>query len=336
MYLLSPRYTFIKKVLIAVAIACAGNTPTLSHASPQNRIVLIRTRNIPFYAPAVDGFIKGLDSRGYSKANGYSVDVLSLTGDRDRDDDLMRSAVRSDPPLLVTLGTDATLLCAGNKPTSPILFSMILNPVTLGLLDDLNHPGGDATGTTILVSPGKQFESLLQACPNIKSIGVLYTDGDKTSLALIDNARHDAIALGLQLDALAIKDPKTDIKRTLSQARGKFDALWLIPDPASTGPDSFVATMEFANVSRIPVLGSSEATVKAGALLALSANIKDLGDVTAEMAGALLEGNVKAGDMRIRGPRQTTLSINLITANDLGIRFPTSLLHLADNVVDGK
>ena len=93
-------------------------------------------------------------------------------------------------------------------------------------------------------------------------------------------------------------------------------------------------TFDYARQRKIPILGASSATVKLGALVALSANLEDLGDLTAEMAVRVLDGSALPGDLRIRGPRRTGLAINLATARDLGVNIPRSVLQLADEVIE--
>ena len=57
-------------------------------------------------------------------------------------------------------------------------------------------------------------------------------------------------------------------------------------------------------------------------------------EVTAQMAIPLLQGTATPSTMAVRGPRQTKLSVNLVSAAALGLTVPDSVLHLADEVVD--
>ncbi|HLK60600.1 MAG TPA: ABC transporter substrate-binding protein [Chthonomonadaceae bacterium] len=297
------------------------------------KIVVIKTRDIPFYNPTVQGFTNGLKSRGYSGKGKLDLKVVALSGKEDADTRLVQSILADKPQLVVTMGTDATRQVAEQKPTLPVLFSMVLDPVALGVAKSLDAPGGNFTGTTLLVSPGKQLDSLIQTAPKTHRIGILYTDQDPTSLAFLEDAKQDAKRLNMELDPIAVKSGQAS-KEALSQLKADTNALWLIPDPASTGPQALTATLEYARAHHLPILGMSGATVRAGALLALSASLEDLGDVTADMAAHLLDGSDKTSQMRVRGPRRTLLSLNLLTAHDLGIAIPPAVLHLADEVID--
>lgn len=110
--------------------------------------------------------------------------------------------------------------------------------------------------------------------------------------------------------------------------------MWLIPDPASAGAPALARTLEWARARKLPVLGASSGTVRAGALLALSASIEDNGDVLAEMAVNLLDGRATCKEMRVRGPRRTLLTLNLQTAQQLDLLVSPSILQSADEVID--
>ncbi len=327
------RYFLCVVILLILFLNGPNSTSqTSSHVSKQ-RVVVIKTRENAFYNPAVLGFTNGLKARGYRSGEQIELVVVAFTGKADEDAALVQEQLGKKPSLMITIGTDATRLVAAQKPTIPVLFSMILDPVTLGLVKTPEIPGGYFSGTTLLVSPGKQFDALLQAAPKVHKIGVLYTEKDLTSLAFIAEAALNAKSLNIEIDAIPVEAGRSSMD-ALNSAKAHDDALWLIPDPASTGQKALSETLEYANKNHLPILGSSGGTVKAGALLSLSAALDDLGDITAEMASYILAGTGTTAQMRVRGPRRTLLSVNLNTAKRLGITIPGTMLHLADEVID--
>ncbi len=327
---IAPRLLLLLAVLL-LAGGAAAQRPVIAGRA---RIVIIKTRDVPFYTAAQQGFVNGLKQRGY-RGEKVEIKTVSLTGNAKSDLALTQEQIRKRPNLLVTLGTDATRLVVEQKSDIPTLFSAVLDPVSMGAAKSLEEPGGVFTGTTLLVSPGKQFDALLQSCPKARRIGVLYTENDSTSLAYLKEAQADAKRLGLEVRAVAVK-PDQASKAALAGMAGAVDALWLIPDPASTGVQEMTDTLEFARVHKLPILGASSATVRAGALTALSANLEDLGDLTAEMAVRILEGTDSPAKMRARGPRRTQLTLNLDVARLLNIALPDALLSLADEVYDSR
>lgn len=299
------------------------------------RVLVVKTRDNAFYNPAAQGFANGLKTRGYRSGERVEIKTIALKGQPDADTKLLREQMSKVPHLILTFGTDATRLVSEQKPACPVLFSMVLDPVSLGVAKSLDAPGGSFTGNTLLVSPGKQLDALLQTLPTVKRVAVLYTDGDATSQAFLQEAREDAARLQIQVIATPVSAGQSAREAWKSLATPP-DAIWLIPDPASTAQQAFAETMEYAKANRLPVLGASGATVRGGAVLALSASVEDLGDVSAEMAVYLLDGTEQAAKMRVRGPRRTLLTVNLSAASAIGLKIPDAVLRLADEVVEAE
>lgn len=296
-------------------------------------ILMIRSSNNAFYDATQKGFLQSLKQQEQALNIRTKVTVISLAGSQDTDQKMLEQALKQHPQLIVTLGTDATVEAAAIHPDVPVLFTLVLNPVVLGVVKSLDAPGTNFSGTTLLVSPGKQLEALLQVDPSVSRVGVLYTEGDPVSQAFLGAAQSDAQRLHITLVAVAVKNGDSSNVALQSLDR-KVDALWTIADPASSSPQALQATLNYAHTHNLPVLGLSSATVHAGALVALSPDLEDEGALTGELAGYLLSGSQKIEQMRVRGPRKALLCINLDVARALKIKIPNDVLHLADEVFD--
>lgn len=320
--------------LLVMVLLGSATMPRAQAADSHYQVLAIKTRDIEFYNTVMQSFRHSLQKRVESTGKKVDFTEIALTGNADQDARAVRDQVEKGPQLILTLGTNATRLVTGLHPKVPVLFSMVLDPVSLGVAETLEVPGGMFTGTTLLVSPGKQLDTLLQAAPKVRKVGLFYTENDATSAAFLTLARQQAQSLHLEIVASPVSPDKATDRGSIEVMAGQVDAFWLIPDPASTGAHVLTDTLAVARAKNLPVLGASSATVRAGALLSLAANLEDLGDVDAEMALPLLDATVVPGGMRVRGPRRTTLSINLVTAKELGLTIPDPVLHLADEVVD--
>jgi putative ABC transport system substrate-binding protein len=322
--------------VFGVALGICETNAVAASSSTRVTILVVKSRESAFYTPTLQGFIAGLKNRGYDDGSGRDMKVIALTGDENKDQQILSADSLKSYHIIFTLGTDATRAVASEQPTVPCLFSMILDPISLEVAHSLVEPGGEFTGTTLQVSPGKQLDALQQVAPRVKRVGLLYTDGDPTSLGFLTNAEEDAKRLGLQIIAKPVGPENGESRLALETLAGQVDAFWLIVDPASVGREALLDTFNVAKAHHLPVLGTSSVNVRAGALVALSANLQDIGDVDAEMAVPLLRGTVSAGDTPVQGPRRTMLSINLDTAKALNLNVPNSVLQLADEVVDSS
>jgi putative tryptophan/tyrosine transport system substrate-binding protein len=87
-----------------------------------------------------------------------------------------------------------------------------------------------------------------------------------------------------------------------------------------------------ARQSRLPTLAPFREFVEAGCLLAYGPNATDLLRHAAVYVDKLLKG-AKPGDLPVAEPTHLELSLNLQTAQTLGLTIPSSLLHRADAVI---
>lgn len=322
------------QLVFLILLTCS--TRAVSDNANSSRLILIVTSSdSPFYTPTRKAFEQSL--KNSFSDNGIKVDFrkVYLTGDNSKDNHTLQTQINAHPQLILSLGTASTVDLYNLHTSIPTLFSSILDPVSLGVVKSDKAPGSNFTGTVLLVDPGKQLETLQLADPQVKRVGVLYTNNDPTSVPFLKKAELAATNLHISL----VTEPVTtddDIKSDLNKLNGNVDAMWIIADPASTGAEALQDTLSFCTARKLPILGLSGATVHAGALISLSPNITDLGALTAEMASSIMSGNTHPATLPVRGPRATILSINLNVANKLGIHIPSDLLHLADDVVDSN
>ncbi len=320
-------------VVLLLTVLSLVNNPSEAAGSVAHVLVVVSS-NSPFYQPPLQGFEQGLIKREQANELKLNFQQYIITGNKKQDTARLSQLLQAKPVLIATIGSDATLDIAALHPSVPTLFCMILNPVSLGVAHSLHAPGGNFTGTTLLIDPGKQLETLQIADPLVKRVGVLYSPNDPTSASFVAQADMEAKTLGMAVVAEPVSQ-STAPQQALNALKGKVDALWVIADLASTGSSALEATLNFAQKGKLPVLGLSQVTVEQGALLALSPDYQKLGDLTAEMAAAVLSGGMQPANMPVRSPRATVLAINIKTARALQLNLPADLLHLADVVTNG-
>jgi putative ABC transport system substrate-binding protein len=124
-----------------------------------------------------------------------------------------------DPEVIVTLGPAAAAVRAAVPPTIPLVFVGQRDPVALGLVESLAHPGGNATGTATIVPEGfigKQLQLLKDLVPRATRIAMLRNPKDPMSQGM----QPELFEIGRQLGVtLAIVEASG-----LDQAAGAFDA----------------------------------------------------------------------------------------------------------------
>lgn len=106
----------------------------------------------------------------------------------------------------------------------------------------------------------------------------------------------------------------------------QVDAVYVPTDnTVASAMQTLVAT---ATAKKVPVFPAVDTMVKAGGLATLSINQYKLGVTTGKMTAAILKGK-KPADTPIHFVRKGEMTINLKTAQKLGITLPDSVVKEA-------
>jgi putative ABC transport system substrate-binding protein len=236
--------------------------------------------------------------------------------------------IRERPPVLVlTMGSTATSLARAQVKDVPIVFCMVLNPLASGLVQSMQSSGNNLTGASLDIPAKLQFEALRSALPSAKRVGVLYNP--KETEKVVAPAVRAAAALGIELVTLPVASAEEVQETVDALPRKKIDALWAVADStvfSSSRSAEFLLRRTLD--AKIPVMGLSPAFVKAGALLALSADYKDVGQQCGEQAAQVLAGQAPSS-LPITVPRKVTLYVNVNVARSIGTTIPERVLDSA-------
>jgi putative ABC transport system substrate-binding protein len=119
--------------------------------------------------PWYEAFRLGLSDLGYSEGQSIAIEHRSADGLADRLPALAIELASRKPKIIVTSGSAATVAARNATETIPIVFTFATDPVGLGLIATLAHPGGNVTGQSNQ-SPGlvgKRLQILAEVVPGV-------------------------------------------------------------------------------------------------------------------------------------------------------------------------
>jgi putative tryptophan/tyrosine transport system substrate-binding protein len=207
------------------------------------------------------------------------------------------------------------------------------DPVGLGLVASLSHPGGNATGMTIIsaaLAP-KRLGLLRELVPNARVFAGLTNPNTPEGRAQSSDMNAAAQALGLNFRLLNARNEKEIESAFEAFARDKPDALLVGSDPIfDVYRDKIVALVAAA---AIPAIYQFRDFTTAGGLMSYDPDIQDAYRQIGAYAGKILKGALPA-DLPIQQPTKFQLVINLKTAKALGLEIPANLLARADEVIE--
>jgi putative ABC transport system substrate-binding protein len=325
--------TTVTGVLMVVLSAAVLTGPLAFDAQPAGkvpRIGMISEFAAPH--PFVAAFRQGLRELGYAEGQSIVVEYRHAHGALDRVSNFAAELVGLKVEVLVVGGTKSAQLAKAQTTTVPIVFATSGDPVSSGLATSLAHPGGNATGMSI-VSPdlnGKHLELLKAAVPKISRVSVLYNPTNPAAANALDATREAARTLALELQLLEVRQPNELPGAFAAMTGWRAAGLLVLADPVLGNEIDQVAKL--AAKSRLPAIYVRREFAETGGLLAYGPSFSDNYRRAATYVDKILKG-AKPADLPIEQPTKFELIINLKTAKALGVRIPQSLLSRADAVI---
>ena len=204
----------------------------------------------------------------------------------------------------------------------PIIFSAVSDPEGNGLTGMDN-----VTGTSDALNTPFILDMMLAVNPDIKTVGLLYSNSEPNSQKPIAEAKEYLDAKGI---AYLEKTGTTsgEIIEAASALVGRVDAVFTPTDNAVMAAESAVA--EILNEAGIPHYAGADSFVAAGAFATCGVNYTELGTYTAQMAmDVLLNGNVPEYHIMDGG----IITVNVSTAAALELDY-SAFSEMANTVLE--
>jgi putative tryptophan/tyrosine transport system substrate-binding protein len=284
----------------------------------------------------IETFWQRMKELGYIEGKNIAAEYRFAEGAPQQLPNLVAELVRLNVDIIVAPASGAV---AAKKATNtiPIVITHSSDPVGVGLVASLAHPGGNATGLSSFASElgGKQVELLKEAFPRVSRVAVLWWNlphpsGIGNDALLLEEMKIAAGALRVALQPLELRRVN-DFEPVFSAITGeRADALIVLRNPLTTTHRTRI--VNFAATSRLPAMYGDREFVDAGGLMSYGVNITDLWGRAATYVDKILKG-AKPADLPVEQPTTFELVINLKTADALGLTIPPSLLFQATEVI---
>lgn len=273
----------------------------------------------------VTAFRRGLGAQGYVENRNIEIAFRWAFGQNDQVPMLEYNLV--DRPVAVIVVADATPETIKASQGIPVVFVTGDDPVKLGLVDNLDHPSGNATGATFLTNAlgAKQLDLLRAVVPKARLIALVVRAGTDMTAYRAALTVNGQAALLLPVAAAADLD-----QAFAAAADGHADAVVIASDPFMR--DQRDRLIGLAQRYRLPTLYPLREFVAAGGLMSYGASVADAFRVAGIDAGRILKG-AAPGDLPVAQPTQIELIVNLETATALGLTLSPAFLARADEVL---
>ncbi len=284
----------------------------------------------PFW---VRRFYETLRGLGHSEGDNLVIERHSAEGRSERFAALAAAVVSSKPDVIVSNHNDLIKAFAAATGTIPIV-GIAGDPIAVGLVTNLAHPGGNLTGVSInagIEIYGKRLQILKEAMPSIAKVASLQSGvWNDTSAALF---RETGQRLGITLIVnLLPYVGEAQIRRTFADlTQQQVDAA--IVDEGGSFLALCALVVELAGKHRLPIIYPYRDYMDQGGLMAYAPDLGELAQRLANDVHQILNG-AKPGDIPFFQPTKFQLIINLKAAKALGLDLPPTLVARADEVIE--
>ena len=282
----------------------------------------------------MQAWLEGLRARGYVEGQNVQIEYRWYQGRYDQIPALLAELVAFAPEVLVTSTSNAAVAVHAAAPAIPLVFFGVSDPVGLGLVESLAHPGGTATGLAALVPEGhtgKHLQLLKEFAPQASRIAVLVDP--MMAMHQLELRKLPEIGRQLGVELVVVEAGKPDKFETAFEKAHTQSAeaihVW-------NGPHAVPHSAELVELAaryRLPAMYMERQYVQKGGLVSYGPEVTDKYRRAGAYVDKILKGE-RPGDLPVEQPTRFELIVNLKTAKALGLTVPPSILAGADEVIE--
>ena len=244
------------------------------------------------------------------------IDIQNAQGDIATAQTIAQSFASQKKDMIFAIATPSAQGAYNASKEIPIMISSVTDPVAAGLVNSMENPGTNVSGTSDYIPVSKQVELIKTFAPDAKIIGVLYNTSEVNSQVQLDQLKEEA--KGYEIVEVGVTSTN-EVNQAISSLVGKIDVLYAPTDQLVVSAMPIIVEKTMAK--KIPVIAAEKGSVELGALATQGINYYKLGYETGEMAVKVLEGE-DISTMPVMTASETDIIVNEDTLKALGLEKP--------------
>ncbi len=326
-----------RRQFITLLGSAAAAWPVMARA--QNAKRPTRIGLLPFGSPSnpydkslVDAFRSGLRLAGLVEGHDIELDIVWTSGSDADTDKAVTELIGRGAEMLVPTGSTASVASKRHTSTIPIVFISVGNPVGMGLVKNLAHPDGNATGFSDIFSElSAKLVELDESLSKQDTIDYLWHTAWPDGKNRFRATEQAAQSVGVKVRARGIAD-STEIDHAIT-AMKQDGAKIIIVQPSPFTYRERAPIVDIALHNGVATIFGFPAAARDGALIAYGPDYLQMNKRAPFYVNQILKGT-KPADLPVELPTKISLLVNVKTAKTLGIQVPLQLLVRADELLD--
>lgn len=278
-----------------------------------------------------DAIVKRLGELGFKDGENCTINCQQANGESTTVTQILDQFKADEADIIVAITTPCAQLAAPYSADIPVVFSAVTDPVAAEIVESLDNPGGNITGTSDALEISKILDFAMTATPDLKTLGYLYNTGEDNSVSCLEKVKAYCKEKGLKLE-IASATNTSEVQEAASTLAAKCDAVFSPNDNTVAGAMGTVA--EVMNKAKKPMYVGADSMVQDGGFATIGIQYNDLGIETANMVASILKGEKKASEIPVKVFNEDLSTfINKSTAKAIGYEIPDEIANAEKTVL---
>jgi putative ABC transport system substrate-binding protein len=279
----------------------------------------------PSLDSATEGFKKALEEEGLT----VEYDEQNANGDQTTVQTIAANLAGDNADLIFANATPSALAALNATKDIPIIFTSVTDPVVAQLVQSMEEPGGNVTGTADMHPDAipNTVKFIHENFPDA-TIGTVYSAGEPNSVVQVEIMREAAKGLGMNAPVESTVATSAEVKQATESLVGKADVIFIVTD--NTVVSALESVVQVANEKDIPLFVGELDSVDRGGFAAYGFSYEDIGYEAGIMAAQILKGEKQPSEIPAQYPQNLKLVINKKAAEEMNIELKDEWNDIAE------
>ena len=318
-------FAFVLSIIMAAACmaACSPSNPAPANDA-DGKTVKVGICNYVDDA-SLNQIVENIQARlkeiGDEKGVAFDVSYDNCNADANLLTQIISNFIADDVDIMIGVATPVAMAmqAATEDNGIPVVFAAVSDPVGAGLVESMEAPGSNVTGTSDYLDTAAVMQLITAADPDAKNIALLYDIGQDSSTAAIAHAKEYLDANGIaygEYTGTTVDEVTLAVQALIADG---VDAVFTPTD--NTIMKSELSIYEMLQEAGIPHYTGADSFALNGAFLGYGVDYAALGVETANMAASIALGGAKPAETAVKTFDNGCATINTETCEKLGFNY---------------
>ena len=318
-------FAFVLSIIMAAACmaACSPSNPAPANDA-DGKTIKVGICNYVDDA-SLNQIVENIQARlkeiGDEKGVAFDVSYDNCNADANLLTQIISNFIADDVDIMIGVATPVAMAmqAATEDNGIPVVFAAVSDPVGAGLVESMEAPGSNVTGTSDYLDTAAVMQLISAADPDVKNIALLYDIGQDSSTAAIAHAKEYLDANGIvygEYTGTTVDEVTLAVQALIAD---DVDAVFTPTD--NTIMKSELSIYEMLQEAGIPHYTGADSFALNGAFLGYGVDYAALGVETANMAASIALDGAKPAETAVKTFDNGCATINTETCEKLGFNY---------------